>query len=66
MQSLVRWIVEAVLIAVVMLLVLMWGIDHGKKQGRKEALSTNPVSQELELACAVLWIGEQNKKVHNR
>ena len=28
----------------------------------KEMLRTNPPSEELELVCAGLWIGEQNKK----
>lgn len=63
-------LVEGVLWGVVMLGVLMWGIDHGKKQGiaegriigMKEALKTKPPSEELESACLGLWIGEQNKK----
>ena len=62
MRSLAAILLEAVLIAIIMLLVLMWGIDHGIKQGRKEALTTNPVSDELELVCAGLWVGEQNRK----
>ena len=28
----------------------------------KEALRTNPPSEELELVCAGLWIGEQNRR----
>jgi len=55
-------LVEAVVWSIILMGVLMWGIDHGIKQGRKEALTTNPVSDELELVCAGLWIGEQNKK----
>lgn len=62
MRYLAKILMEAILIAVVMLLALMWGIDHGIKQGRKEALRTNPVSEELEMVCAGLWVGEQNKK----
>lgn len=27
--------------------------------GRKDALKTNPVSTELELTCAGLWMGQQ-------
>ena len=62
MRSLVAILMEAVLIAMVMLLVLMWGIDHGIKQGKRDALRTNPVSEELEMTCAGLWVGELNKK----
>lgn len=41
-----------------------WMIGHqqGIVEGRSMALKLNPVSPELELTCAVLWIGEQNKK----
>ncbi len=38
------------------------GIAEGRSMGAKEALKTNPVSEELELVCAGLWIGEQNRK----
>jgi hypothetical protein len=34
----------------------------GYQDGVKEALKTNPVSEELELTCAGLWVGEQTKK----
>ena len=66
MRSLVKILIEAALIAVIMLLVLMWGIDHGTKQGMKNALRTNPPSEELELVCAGLWIGEQNLKYQEK
>jgi hypothetical protein len=39
--------------------------DHwqmGYQAGLKEALKTNPPSQDLEMACAGLWVGEQNRK----
>ena len=36
--------------------------EHGYADGLKSALRTNPPSQELELVCAGLWVGEQNKK----
>lgn len=39
-----------------------YGIAEGRSMGAKEALKTNPVSDELEAACAALWVGEQNKK----
>ena len=38
------------------------GIAEGRSIATKEALRTNPPSQELEMVCAGLWIGEQNKK----
>ena len=59
-------LVEGALWGVVMLGVLVWGIDHGKKQGiaegRSQALKTNPVSEELEQTCFGLWINDLNKK----
>lgn len=38
------------------------GNQMGIAEGRSTALKTNPVSEELELVCAGLWIGEQNRK----
>jgi len=34
----------------------------GYAAGVKEALKTNPPSNELEMTCAGLWVGEQSKK----
>lgn len=36
--------------------------NRGFAEGRGMALKTNPPSEELELVCAGLWVGEQNKK----
>ena len=36
--------------------------EQGYADGVKNALKTNPPSDELELTCVGLWIGEQNKK----
>lgn len=40
--------------------------NFGKTDGHKEALRTayrtNPPSEQLEMTCLGLWIGEQNKK----
>ena len=33
----------------------------GFENGTKDALRMNPASEELELVCAGLWIGEQNR-----
>jgi hypothetical protein len=38
----------------------------GYEAGKKEALKTNPPSEELEMVCAGMWIGEQNKKYWNK
>ena len=38
------------------------GIVEGRSTAMKEALRTNPPSEELELVCAGLWIGEQNRR----
>lgn len=38
----------------------------GYLAGKKEALKTNPPSEDLELVCVGLWIGEQNKKYWER
>ena len=35
---------------------------EGLAEGRRTALHTTPVSDELELVCAGLWVGEQAKK----
>ena len=34
----------------------------GYEEGVKTALKTNPPSQELEMACVGLWVGEQNRR----
>lgn len=38
----------------------------GLREGRAMALKTNPPSEELEMVCAGLWVGEQNKKYWKR
>jgi hypothetical protein len=43
-----------------------WGKREGIAEGRNMALSTDPVSEELEMTCAGLWVGEQNKKYHQK
>ena len=35
--------------------------NRGFAEGRGMALKTNPPSEELEMVCAGLWMGEQNK-----
>ena len=40
--------------------------NRGFAEGRGTALKTNPPSEELELTCAALWIGDQNKKAYKK
>ena len=35
--------------------------DLGFEAGKKESLNTSRPSDDLELACAALWVGKQNK-----
>jgi hypothetical protein len=35
---------------------------EGVAEGRRTALHTSPVSEELEMVCAGLWVGDQAKK----
>jgi hypothetical protein len=39
---------------------------EGFKLGMNYALKADPPSEELELRCAGLWVGEQNKKWFNK
>lgn len=62
-----RYLILEIFIAVTTILVLPtvfyhFGKAEGVEQGIKKALSTNPVSQELETTCVALWVGDQNKK----
>lgn len=38
------------------------GIEAGMEAGAKAAINPRNPSEELEMACAGLWIGEQNRK----
>lgn len=58
MRSLTTWI----LVGAMMYLVHLMAYDQGERAGMKKALSRDPVSEELELTCAGLWVGDQNKK----
>lgn len=37
-------------------------IDQAYKQGWKDALYKRPVSEELDMVCAGLWVGQENAK----
>ena len=61
-----RYLGRTLLYGAILLSILSASFHLGKKsgivEGRNMALRTNPVSDELEMVCAGLWVGEQNKK----
>ena len=56
------------LLGIVSAFLLGQSIGHreGIVEGRNIALKINPPSDELEMVCAGLWIGEQNKKAYEK
>jgi hypothetical protein len=40
----------------------MDGYKKGLDQGYKDALYKRPVSEDLEMVCAGLWVGQENAK----
>lgn len=40
--------------------------QEGYKAGVKSALKTNPPSEDLEVVCAGLWLGDQAKKYYEK
>lgn len=57
----------------IMLIVLVIGLNAGKteakkqadaayQQGYKDALYKRPVSDDLEMVCAGIWVGRENEK----
>lgn len=60
-----KYVLIGLLIAILGMLIDMRLNDQfqlGYKEGIKTALKTNPPSEELEMACVGLWVGEQNRK----
>lgn len=53
---------RAILLIIVAFLVFEWGLYLGHQRALKTAYDTRKVSEELEYACASLWVGEQNRK----
>lgn len=43
---------------------LAFNVGHfeGRKAGMREALRTDPISDQLEMTCLGLWVGELNKQ----
>jgi hypothetical protein len=63
MRSVIHMIFVLILVSVAWgYLGYVIGIDRGKNQALKLALKTNPPSEELEMTCAGLWVGQQNFK----
>lgn len=64
-DKIIKYILVASLVVVFYLLVKQRYSDEyqaGYAEGLRVALKTNPPSDELEMVCAGLWIGEQNRK----
>jgi hypothetical protein len=40
--------------------------DMGQRQGIALSVNTKNVSEDLEMACLRLWVGEQNKKWYEK
>lgn len=40
--------------------------QEGIAEGRRTALHASPPSEELEMVCAGLWVGEQAKKAQGK
>ncbi len=65
----IKYVLITTLVVVLYLLVKQRYVDEyqaGYAEGMRVALKTNPPSEELEMVCAGLWVGEQNKKTWNK
>lgn len=68
-DRIIKYILVAAIVLVSYLLVQQRYSDEyqaGYAEGLRVALKTNPPSQELEMVCAGLWVGEQNRKYFNK
>ena len=64
-DKIIKYILVTALVVVFYLLIKQRYTDEyqaGYAEGMRVALKTNPPSEELEMVCAGLWIGNQNKK----
>jgi hypothetical protein len=64
-DKIIKYILVTALVVVFYLLIKQRYTDEdqaGYAEGMRVALKTNPPSEELEMVCAGLWVGEQNKK----
>ena len=60
------WSLNFLIVGAMLYGVWAWGKSVGIAEGSSMALSTNPVSEDLEMICAGLWVGEQNKKYREK
>lgn len=61
----IKYVLVTAIVVVLYLLIKQRYVDEyqaGYAEGMRVALKTNPPSEELEIVCAGLWVGEQNKK----
>lgn len=60
----------SVLVIVILVVGVNAGHSHGYKkgfdQGYKDALYKRPVSHDLDMVCAGLWVGRENLKYQQR
>jgi hypothetical protein len=68
-DKIIKYVLVTALVVVLYTLVRQRYTDEyqaGYAEGMRVALKTNPPSEELELVCAGLWVGEQNKKAYKQ
>ena len=64
-DRIIKYTLVTALVVVFYLLIKQRYTDEyqaGYAEGLRVALKTNPPSEELEMVCAGLWVGQQNKK----
>ena len=61
-----RYLMAGATVVILMIIMFEVGKLKGLEQGKKQALSTSPVSEELDLICAGLWVGQQNREAVQR
>lgn len=60
------WVIVAMIAALWIPYKMDEAYAKGLAEGKRTALHVTPVSEELELVCAGLWVGEQAKKAQNK
>ena len=60
------WVIVAMIAALWIPHKMDEAYTKGLSEGRRTALHATPPSEELELVCAGLWVGEQAKKQYQK
>lgn len=60
------WVIVAMIAALWIPYKMDEAYAKGLAEGKRTALHVTPVSEELELVCTGLWVGEQAKKAQNK